>query len=436
MSFFIDLNPGSKESFLLFNLDTFEKKELLNNEDNLLSICNLSNESSVYCFDLYKLKTLFNSVPRILDLQSLYGLKLNRADQIDDLFDKTKDVRYFQIKEKIFAHLNSYKKSLINVKDFSLKEILPDDLYDTYLSERLLAIKNLLEKPIEKEILSYYSNKNTTQNILSLLSISSQKDMLHKDTHIGFKYNIFGSKNSRLSLRNDINLYNLHKDRREEFSANKDFTLFQFDYKSFQPRIAISLFGSGQMKARLNVVDDIYSIFPGDREKNKIELLSWMFSDRKNIKFDQVLSDIKIERNRIWRLAKKNGYILNPFNRPLFFTDDEENVVFQNYICSVEADCILRVLSEVCLRLKDHKSSVVLPFYDCLICSIHKDEFDKISDIKNAMEGYLYKNFLTKFPVQIKEGRSLGKLEDYTDNGAFMEAFSKSNPRVAGAVCG
>lgn len=421
--YYIDIIPGTKDYFLLYNLETksFTKEE--NTSQNLIKLYTLKD---VYCFDLYKIQSFFgSSFPLMNDLQLLYGLQQKKCETIEELFDKEKATNYNKYKDKILAHIKSYQQCKIKVENYPLNKLINEEIYNNFYKERLSQISDiLLRKDIVNETYEYYNSSDMISSFLTILSLAKNK-IVYNNQAYNLKYNIFGSKNSRLTLRNkDFNLYNLSKEKRHLIEIEEDYIFAQLDYKSFQPRIALSLFGSEDVKKKIKNTADIYSLFEGKREDIKLELISWLFSDRKNEKFDNILADIRLVRHKMAVDANKYHSIKNIFGRPLFFQNEEENVIFQNYISSIESDVILRILTQVHLKLLHSQSTVFAPFYDCIIFKIHREEEEKISVLKEIMEQYLYKHFQTFFPVETKIGKNLSDLKGY-NHETFLEAFSK-----------
>lgn len=409
MTYFIDFIPGNNKQFLLLDLGdgSIEKKSI--DDKHLLGY----SARSYYCFDLYKYYNFFGleDTQFVWDLQSLYGLKLERCETIEELFDKQTDKVFFDIKEKINAHIKSYLFCKISLKNYSLTDVIPADLFESLYKEKANCIMRLFKNNvIPKECLTFY--RKNTEEIKSIIKLSNNVLFVDKKP-TKLMFNIFGAKNSRMSLRKSlVNIYNLSKDKRASITPPEGFKFAQFDYKSFQPRLALSLFGDASIKQQLRDNEDIYSLFEGDREANKLELISWMFSNRKNPKFDTKLASLKDHRYRLYHDMKNNS-ILTPFERPLFFSDEEENVMFQNYICSTEADCIMSLINHLQNTIKDTQSYLILPFYDCLIYCIKNEECAIINELKGHMENYLYERFEMKFPVSIKVGNDLLNLENY-----------------------
>lgn len=403
--YYIELIPGSSSEFFLFNLidGTIVRKTKKDNID----------EKELYGFNLYKLYNFFGqNIPYIKDLQSLNGLQLNKIDSVEELFEKDISEGFERCKQKINAYIKSFTVCKIPTSNFTIEQLVPEQVLEKYYQQKLMCVKNTIQnKTFDKSVIDFYESK--FQELKSIVDLSKNNIIINNEKS-KLSYQIFGSKNSRLSIKkNNFNIFNIPKEKRDCIKAPPGFTLCQIDFKSFQPRLALSIFGDESIKQKLRENDDIYSLFDGDREVNKIELISWMFSNRKNEKFDTSLSFIKKSR-AILHEQSKSGMLLNFFNRPLFFGHEEENVVFQNYICSVEADCIISLIKDTQIELKNSKSYLAFPFHDCLIFCISDDEFEQINHLKWFIEKYLYNSFYVNFPVSIKVGKSFGILKDFT----------------------
>lgn len=352
-------------------------------------------------------------MPLVWDLQSLHGLMQNRVDLLEELFDTDDCAYFFSLKEKINNHLKSYSVCNISTKNYSLEDLVSKQLLDEYAFEKMICIKKILkEQQIDLDVKSFYETKYN--EIRSILKLSLNKINIESKPN-RLMFNIFGSKNSRISIRkNSFNIYNLAKDKRNILTPPEGFMFAQFDYKSFQPRLALSLFGDETIKTELRQNEDIYALFEGDREEIKLELISWMFSNRKNDKFDTKLSSLKESRTKLFKQIQNNK-LLNSYGRPLFFSNEEENVMFQNYICSTEADCIMSLINHIQTKTNDLKSYLILPFYDCLIYCISDEEYAIINELKKHMENYLYEHFEMNFPVSVKVGKDLLNLRNHDD---------------------
>jgi hypothetical protein len=402
---YIELIPGNYSEYLLFDL--IEGTISRHSKETPLPA------KDTYGFNLYKLYAVFkDNLPSVLDLQSLSGLELNKAETIEGLFSPQTSVRFMAAKARVNSHIKSYSVCKIPTSSFSIEELIPSDILDEYYKQKLICIKNyILGHTQNEDIINFYLSR--FEQIKSIIKLSNNS-IIVDGKKAKLAYQIFGSKNSRLSIKKtSFNIFNIAKDKRSSVRAPEGFSLCQFDFKSFQPRLALSIFGNEDIKKQLRENDDIYSLFEGDREDNKIELISWMFSNRRNDKFDTKLAFIKKVR-KVLHEESTHGTVMNFFDRPLFFNEEEENVVFQNYICSVEADCIISLIHDAQKELQGSKSYLAFPFHDCLIFCISDDEIDKINHLKEYIEKYLYNSFDVNFPVSVKVSKSFGSMKDFS----------------------
>lgn len=413
MNLFLDMIPGSRDVYLCFDLE--EKKIHIYQKDTINTLIQKHNYTNLFCYDLYKFDKFFKEYPYIIDLQSIFGLVGSRSDLIEDLFLEEK-TSYFENKNRINAHLKSYSVSQIELSGYSLDKIIPKKLFDELYTSKLVLIQKLVDK-ISSNIMVLDFYKKSFELIKNIQMISEKTIYIEEEKcrKLHLYFHIFGSKNSRLSIRkNSFNIYNLNKQKRNILVAPEDHFIVQFDFKSFQPRLAIALFGDQELKKQIKNKEDLYSYFPGNREDIKIAFLAWMFSNRKNSMFEEMAGSIHSSKKDL-HIQSKTGVVKNCFGRPLFFTDEEEHVVFQHYICSVEADTILNLTSELMSLTFGWKSHIIFPFHDAITLYVHKDEKNYIRFIKQYMENYLSSSqqFQIGFPVEVKIGKNFMDMETY-----------------------
>lgn len=389
------------------------------------------------CFDAFKTIDMFeDNFSFFYDVRVLYALKGYKFNSLIDLsreiFGYEYIQKYVEISEKIKAHFNSYMLAKIDVSKYSEDQYLPEGVLQTLYKERACVIVDLLER-FEKEgnvdILKFYDDV-MLKTIKALHSIGKQPininlnaldgifnyhvDVIKKNTINGkalLKFNAVGAKTGRLSCRKgSINIYSLPKDLRNCIEASENYFIAQFDFKSLHPRIAIFSTENNDFKNKFANIDDIYSVFPGDRDKNKISFLAWMYSDSKNTLFEKEAFAICELRNKLYRDSQR-GKIINKFGRVLNCEGEQKKVVFQNYITSVEVDVILGLVRLINGALKNRKSRILFPFHDAIVCEIHDDEEKIVKNIKDCMEVHYKKMFGSAFPVEVKIGKNFRDLK-------------------------
>jgi len=391
---------------------------------------------TIVCFDSFKYMNFFSkNALFVYDVKTLYRLFGYKIDSLIDLGTALLGVdrlnRYVDLSNKIKYHLNSYSVCKIDYKKYSEDKLFPADLLAELYRERAKVIIELFLRFDEKDVMSFYNkfydklktlfyisqnhiliDKEYIKNIDSF-HVQTILKSIKEDNTIQLKFNPVGAKTGRLSFeKNSLNIYSLPKERvRQAIIAPDDFRLVQFDYKSFQPRLAIFSTDNETFKNKFRNVYDIYSIFDGDREKNKMGFLAWMFGvDNNLIEFDAL--PIRELRMNLYEQFLKLGKLINPFGRVLKYTREPVHSIFQNYITSLEVDCMLAVLQELEMKLEDKKSKIIFPFHDAIVFYISKHEVSLIKEIKYIMENTHTNMFGTKFPVDIKIGKNFGQMEN------------------------
>jgi len=397
-----------------------------------------SSQYTYLCFDALKtLGTLGLKFPFLWDVKVMYQLLGYSFHNLMDLgaqvFNAERMQKYQELSSCIKAHLNSYRVVKIDHSKFLHTDLLPANLVESFYRERSAIVLELYKEFVENadndDVQSFYRS-TMYKSVVALHTISQEPVAIDlesisdvtshyaeavrrhtKDGEAFLKFNAVGAKTGRLSFKKGtINLYSLPRSLRKCVVAPKHHTIVQFDFKSFQPRLAIFSTGDAEFKKRFKDVDDIYSIFPGDREKNKIGFLAWMFSQKRNEMFEQEALPIYDMRNKLYLQAKNDEKVTNIFGRVLRWRGEEKNVVFQNYITSVEVDAILGLVRLMVTALASKRSRVLFPFHDAVICLIHDDEAHLIEKLKVFMEEY-YTVLLGRLPVGVKVGTNFGDLK-------------------------
>ena len=390
-------------------------------------------DGNVVCFDILKAPHILALEKIVYDVKILYDLEGRETEKLEDLaidvLGHSRVADYSAYLEKKRVHQKTYNTTKINWKEFSLDKLLPKDLVHKIAQERNSIIQELFEKSQEKEFyLKLYPVIKCLWNLGGsplYIDIESIKDdeshfsnLIRSSIRYGelyLQFNPVGAKTGRLSFKKGtVNFYILPKDLRKCLIAPPDYSIIQLDFKAFQPRLAIFCTADEEFKKIFSDIEDIYSIFPGDREENKISFISWMFSKRKHSVFDVVASPILNLRKELHAQVKKTGKLTNKFGRTLYYSDEDDNVVFQNYITSNEVDAILTLMVKIYDSLRDKKSRIIFPFHDSIVLYVHKDEMNLVSEIKSCMENEHRTLFGSKMPVSVKHGKNFEQMENWT----------------------
>lgn len=379
-------------------------------------------ESTIVCFDIFKTFDYFGRVDKnIYDVRNIYKLLgynfKNLIELSDNILGAPKTEKMKKLSREIRAHIRSYEHCKININDYSQEQIIPSDLIETFYRERSHIVMALFSK-INFENAKFYNKMFTISRTLHEISsqgldidMSALKSTMYskyfQKNKINLKFDIVGAKTGRVGFKNGtFNVYILPKQFRNCIVAGENSKIVQFDYQSFQPRIATALTNDEEFKERILLSDDIYQNFSGDREKNKIAFLAWMFSPKNFGKFNKEAKPIKDLKEKVVKEANLHGKIQNIFERELFFQNEQPHIVFQNFITSNEADTILNVMHWVHKALNRRKSRVLFPYHDAIVCEIHDDEQEFVKKIKTFMEEWPKQYFGVNFPVSVKTGKT------------------------------
>ncbi len=382
------------------------------------------------CFDVDKC----NCSDFVLDVKILYELWGYKFNSLEDLLKQVcpeLHEKYNTAYEKIKAHLRSFQ--VCKIKNFNVKDAIPAKILSNFKAIKKECVFFLFEKIDNDELINFYINHfydvvRTLQNI-SLQKVKINTQILNnfnnhyafnvkqivKDDFVDLKFNYVGAKNGRLTCKkNSLPIFTMPTNMREVVSVEDDFELVQMDFKSFQPRIAIFSTDDEILKDQFRKVEDIYSVFDGNREENKLAFLTWMFVENpSNLEFESKTFALLELREKLHKQVLEKGYITNSFGRPLFFSKEEkDNKIFQNFIASNESDAIFSIIVKLHKALENKKSKIAFPFHDAIFFKIHKSEKHFIKKIQEYLQNfYINKIFYSKYPVEVKIGKNLGNLE-------------------------
>lgn len=386
----------------------------------------LDKNNTLICYDVFEILKVTDDF-FIYDIKILYELLGYKFDSFSDLckqvLGESSIFKFSSLQERVKNHLRSYSICKINFNTISQEKILPRNLLNSFHEEKCKLLIKLFLNFKDEDIKKFYGtflDKVKMLNSISKTSLhfdlecikdnddhySTTIKNLVKDNTYNLKFHPVGAKTGRLSFdKSSINVYTLPKELRKCIVAPQEYNIVQFDYKAFQPRLAIFSTKDESFKKKFKNVKDIYSLFPGDREKIKIAFLAWMYSNQRNEVFEETAYPVFKLREELYKKSI-SGKVLNPFGRCLFFKNDAKNIVFQNYITSLEVDCMLRIIAKIYHYLSNYKSKIAFPFHDAIVFYIHKDEQFLIKEIQNIMESFFTKGFKSIFPVDVKIGKN------------------------------
>jgi hypothetical protein len=359
-----------------------------------------------FVYDIAELSDLSQFVYDVKILYQLKGYKVRTLTDLLDFLDFSIADPYRRACDKIRNHIRSYVECGIPVHDYKISQIIPHVVLDTFTETKQGVLTRLFDRFHDEHVIQFYEEFFPKLQCLHRLS-----------KHLGLKFNFVGSKTGRLSFKqNTFNPYVLPKSKRNCIEARPGHKIYQYDLKSSQPRIAIFSTYDDAFKQQFLETDDIYSVFPGDRHRNKISFLRWMYSLHYTAdeRFGSLAKPIKELRSHIFDDTIHSHVLYNRFGRPLFFSDEEKcypHIVFQRYISSTEADALYEILCDLEQALAGSASRILFPFYDAIICEI-ADEDDQLPQrLRSIIENhYMDHIFYCRFPVEMKCGHDLATL--------------------------
>lgn len=358
-------------------------------------------------YDVMELGSLDNFVYDVKVLYQLRGDKFNTFSELcSSYLSADTMLPYIQLRNRIRAHLRSYIECGIAISNRTLEELTPKHILVSINEEKDNLTQLLFDRFNGEDVFGFY--ETFFPKLQALHQISSNLDL---------KFNFVGTKNGRLSFkRNTFNPYVLPKTRRDCIAARPGYKIWQFDIKSSQPRMAIFSTTDSNFKEKFRTIDDVYSIFPGDRQRNKVCFLRWMYGNGTGFpaldeQFERLAHPVKLLRQVIYEDVRSGGTVFNRFSRPLYFGHEPENVVFQNYITSTEADALFEIVHKMHQFLKGTHSRILFPFYDAVICEIAEGEPRLPGQLKNLIQTiYSDHVFFCNFPVEAKSGYNFAEL--------------------------
>ncbi len=424
------ISAGKLSAFTTFTHEGQFMFHQISEHDNPNADHYFSGKFIHFCFSAPKiLPTFGDRLTFLWDVKILYELL---GHKFDDLIDLGKQIlgsgrmdKYVALSQKTNAHIKSYKVTNINVSAYEVIQLLPEHLVHDLYIERAGIIMDLLAKLPKKDrefYKSFYSSVVMLEEIgreklkIDLSAISDNDthyaDMVRRNTvdgEVQLKFNPVGAKTGRIGFeKGSFNLYTLPRDMRSCIVASPGHHFVEFDFKASQPRIAIACTGDSAFIDLVRDVEDIYSIFPGERDVIKIGFLAWMFGKTRvpNSVYEQYAWPIWELRDRVAKESSDAGFLETRFGRRLSNHEEDRHVIFQNYITATEVDFILG------LTQKLHGLSgcnVKFPFHDAIVIETYGTE--QIGILRRMCENYFQEQFGIKGPVGVKIGKNFGEMK-------------------------
>lgn len=324
-----------------------------------------------------------------------YDLKI-----LFDLSNKKLDLSEFD--QKINVQLHSFEVAGIDTSKYNLFNLFPNkQLFKDLLVKRNEKINFLFQEIKDPDVLSFYEKFRPFIDVLTKINNQTLNTDLEPKK---IAFNPTGSKDGRLSTKKGfLNIYSLPKEERYRIKCESGYRFVQCDYRSFQPRLAIFLTKNDVFKRRFEGVKDIYE--GGDREKNKLHFFQVMFGIETSV--SEQFRPIFELRKEIFEEIRTKGKIINPFGRPIFYNQEDENVVFRNFITSCESDFVFGVAVKLDNLLSLCRSKIKWIFHDAIMFEIHQEETELLKQIKQIMED----GYNAHYPIKMSVGKDWGEMK-------------------------
>lgn len=387
-----------------------------------------SEKFSYFCFSAFKTLSEFgDKVDFLWDVEILYELLGHKFNGLiglgKEILGAGRVTKYFKLSERTKAHIKSYQVSHIDIGAYQILQLLPADLVHDLYIERAKIIMDLFLKVSEEDKQFYREFFDSVKMLyqfskipldIDLGSISSNfdhhADMIRRNTKnkkAYLKFKPVGAKTGRLGFeKGSLNLYTLPKEMRSCIVAPGDSYFVELDFKASQPRIAIASTGNEDFIDLARDIEDVYSIFPGDREKIKIGFLAWMFGKTRipGSIYEQYAWPIWELRNQLAKKSSEDGYLETRFGRRLYNHGEDKHVIFQNFITATEVDFILGL----CRRLSDMGVRIRFPYHDAVLCET--ESLERVGRIREICERHFEDIFRMSGQVGVKIGKNFGSM--------------------------
>ena len=339
----------------------------------------------------------------------VYIDKLNNIKSLDIIrwvkFGVDTPKNYFQIIPKI--DINKYIPFLMS--KIPLETLYLDEKESIFLDR--MCYKDKIERWASNRYIPFSYNFNKNLNFiyrenakLANLNYSTKKTLT-----------------GRLVCDDVYNVQNLKKDgndRLDIISKYKNGKIYQFDYTSFEARIALYLteddyfiqeFYDKDLHSEVALImfetldftkeqREIaklanMAIMYGASESTILEKLSVLDNPKeKFLKIKSFLAPIFKKSKEIIERSKKDGYIINKWGS--IIKPEKDFAAFNNYLQSTAAEITIDKLYEIKDLLIGYKSSFLFQVFDSFVFDIHPDEeFDlipKITKLLSYNKGMLF----------------------------------------------
>ena len=247
-------------------------------------------------------------------------------------------------------------------------------------------------------------------------ALRSLKRFMAQETLTSPTYSRVSTKTGRLTITDGPQVLTLKKEFRSIFkSAHPGGSLFEIDFVSLEPRVALNL------TERNEEQDDVYQCFIDknniqiNRDTAKLAVLCALYGagssrltgvlkqDDSKVTARQLLSKISDffgvqSLTSMLKSQAQSGFITNYFGRPIEVDDARGSMLVNNFLQSTAADLAIAAFSEFA-KDKSFLPTPIFIIHDALIIDVHPDHEASLKDYVKS--GFIHEQ-LGRFPLKLK----------------------------------
>jgi hypothetical protein len=326
---------------------------------------------------------IFNNSFDISDILNFY--RIYSIENVAALFADKNISLYVDAKNRVKNTIASYRDIVPDIHNYSLLDIVPEQLLSEYLTLETEVLKNtysFLRKDNENiEFITNFFNKFHYFDCLKKLKYNVNTTEGFKKVDLTFQAN-FRLKSSP----GYFNLFNMQKsDRSKVVPYDKDSIIYCADFRQFEIRTFCMIHPELDVDfSNREIYKDLADKLGMNHEDAKVQIIAYGYGQQNN-KLDKVLN-----RGAILSNASSNFFSWEQY--PVILKElDPESVRIHTIVQTISQYIYFEKLYKILALLDGKKSKFIFPLHDSVILSLHKDEIYLRKQIKDILEDEVYK---------------------------------------------
>lgn len=327
-------------------------------------------------------KVFKNSV----DLSDIFNFyRVYDIENVASLFSDKNISLYVDSKTRIKNTLKSYNNIIKNKNNFSIEELVPENLLKEYchLHIELLKSSHKFLKDTSNnydDIIKFFKGFTAANCIKKLnYNIKTTSGIQHID--------LLYQANFRMKSRQGcFNFFNMQKkDRSCIIPQDSNSYIFCADFRQFEIRTLCLLNSTIDIDfSNKEIYSDLANKLGMNKDDAKVQIIAYGYG-QKNDKLDKVL-------NRKAILDKINNNFFSWRGYPVIVGNkDAESVKIHTVVQTISQYIYIEKLSRILSLLDNKKSKFLFPLHDSIVVSINKEEQGLKQSIVDIMEDDVYK---------------------------------------------